>query len=93
MSNIQIRCKNCGHWNTVISYEEECISCGDILVKQDAAELESIERRKTAGEIKLAILPEDTLFKRIGKHIYNTVTLIFLAIVSFFVWLFALGPG
>lgn len=90
---MQIKCKNCGFWNTTESYESSCVSCGNDLVKVEKGELESIQRRKTAGEMKIPVLPEDSLLLKIGKHLYNTITLVFLGIISFFLWLFAFGPG
>jgi len=90
---MQIRCKNCGFWNTTESYESNCTSCGEALRKIEQAELDSIERRKTTGEPKIPIYPNDSILSKIGKHIYNIVTLVFIGIISFFLWLFAAGPG
>ena len=93
MDSVQLRCKQCGFWNTPHSAEAKCESCGAKLYEVSEADKQSLIRRKTAGELTLPILPEDSFWRVVGKKIYNAVTIIFLAITSFFLWLFAAGPG
>jgi hypothetical protein len=89
----QLKCSGCKEWNTINSETQNCASCGKPLMEISEAELESLERRRTTGEIKIPIYPDDSFLKRNLKHIFNFVQLIFLAILSFFLWLFAAGPG
>jgi len=89
----QLKCNHCGEWNTIISETQLCTSCGKSLMEISEAELESLERRKTTGDIKIPIYPDDSWSKRNLKHIFNFVQVIFLEILSFFLWLFAAGPG
>jgi hypothetical protein len=89
----QLKCKHCGEWNKFTSDSQVCKSCEHPIVVVTKAEVESLERRKTTGEIKIPIHPDDSWFKRNIKHVFNFVQVIFLAILSFFLWLFAAGPG
>lgn len=89
----QLKCKHCGEWNLYTSDSQVCKSCERPIFIVTEAEVESLERRKTTGEIKIPIHPDDSWITRNLKHVFNFVQLIFLAIVSFFLWLFAAGPG
>lgn len=89
----QLKCKHCGEWNEFTSDSQACNSCGHSFVVVSEAEAESLERRKTTGDINIPIHPDDSWLKRNLKHIFNFVQVIFLAILSFFLWLFAAGPG
>ncbi len=89
----QLKCKHCGKWNTIISETQLCTYCEKLLIEISEAELQSLELRKTTGEIKIPIYPDDSWLKRNLKHIFNFVQVIFLVILSFFLWLFAAGPG
>lgn len=89
----QLKCRHCGEWNTIDSETQVCAPCGKPLIEISEAEIRSLERRKTTGEIKIPIYPDDSWLKRNLKHIFNFVQVIFLAILSFFLWLFAAGPG
>ena len=94
VSSSQIRCSSCDEWNVVESKADTCKSCGRSLIKPNsAAEIASIKRRTEPIEFKIPILPEDGFFIRIGKHIFNVVQMVFLAVLSFFMWLIAAGPG
>lgn len=89
----QLKCKHCSEWNIIISETEICTSCGNKLIEISEAEILSLEVRKTTGDIKIPINPDDSRLKRSFKHIFNFVQVLFLAILSFFLWLFAAGPG
>jgi hypothetical protein len=89
----QLKCKHCGEWNEFTSDSQVCKSCKNAIHVVTDAEVQSLERRKTSGEIKIPIHPDDNWFQRNLKHVFNIVQVIFLAIVSFFLWLFVAGPG
>jgi len=89
----QIKCNGCNEWNILNSETQNCASCEKPLVEISEAELVSLERRRTTGEIKIPIHPDDSFLKRNLKHIFNFVQVIFLAVLSFFLWMFATGPG
>jgi hypothetical protein len=46
-----------------------------------------------AWEINIPIHDHDSGFVRFCKKTFNAVQWVFFAILSFFIWLFALGPG
>lgn len=89
----QIRCSTCGHWNQTDEVHALCSNCGAELRPVSEADLASIERRKTSGELKVTIYESDSGIKRFAKHIYNSVVLVYMSIIAFFLWLFAAGPG
>ncbi len=70
-----------------------CSTCSMPLSEISAEENASIERRNSAGEIKIPINPSDPLLLRILKRIFNVVQLVFLSILSFILWLIFAGPG
>jgi hypothetical protein len=88
-----LKCKACGEWNKYSSALQLCESCKKPLIEISEADVLSLERRKTTGEIKIPINPEDSWIKRNTKHVFNFVQVVFLAVLSFFLWLFAAGPG
>jgi ribosomal protein L37E len=93
MISRQIRCKKCNHWNLLTEENASCESCGFPLIEISEAEAASIERRKTAGELMLKIMDNDAWYVVFYKRVYNAVTLVFLSIIGFFVWLFVTSPG
>ncbi len=70
-----------------------CSTCSMPLSEISAEENASIERRNSAGEIKIRINPSDPLLLRILKRTFNVVQLVFLSILSFILWLIFAGPG
>ncbi|MCB0820451.1 MAG: hypothetical protein KDC13_07495 [Bacteroidetes bacterium] len=93
MTSRQIRCKKCGHWNQLNHDDQQCSNCKSPLIEVSASEVASLERRKTAGELTVKILESDAWYTVIFKKIYNAVTLVFISIIAFFLWLFAASPG
>jgi len=93
MNTKHILCPSCKKWNEVIESQKRCNFCENELVPVSEDELKSIERRKTTGEINIPIHETDSFIKKILKRIFNFVQLIFLSILSFFLWLIAAGPG
>jgi DNA-directed RNA polymerase subunit RPC12/RpoP len=93
MNTTQIRCYSCGHWNQVDDLHVSCVNCGADLRPISESDLASLERRKTTGELKVIIYESDSQLKRIAKHVYNSVVLVYMSIIAFFIWVFAAGPG
>jgi hypothetical protein len=93
MSLTQIRCNSCGHWNQVDDLPRSCVNCEADLRPISASDQESLERRKSTGELSLKIHESDSLMKRFIKHIYNSVVFVYMGIIAFFLWLFLAGPG
>ncbi|HPH81424.1 MAG TPA: hypothetical protein PL185_02570 [Flavobacteriales bacterium] len=89
----QKRCHSCGEWNELQQGQELCSHCHKPLNPVSEAEKANIEMRKNSWEIAIPIYPEDSALKRVFKHSFNAVQFVFMAIVSFFLWLFLLGPG
>lgn len=93
MNYRQILCPSCKKWNNVIDSQQKCVFCEKDFITISEAEIKSIERRKTMGEIKIPIYDTDSILIRFFKNIFNVIQMIFLGIVSFIVWLVAAGPG
>jgi hypothetical protein len=89
----EIKCKHCNTWNSFRDDSALCTHCGKALVDITSEDLESLERRKTTGEIKIKINPNDSWTIRALKRLFNVVQLIFLSILSFILWLIFAGPG
>lgn len=96
MVNLQLRCPHCKQWNEPEnSIPGNCVHCGKPLKEITPEEQKSIERRKQAGEFihKLKINPDDAFPLKAAKYGFNILQLVYWGIVSFFLWLIALGPG
>jgi len=89
----EIRCKECGTWNKTTIQNPVCENCGIELRPVSEQEKENIEQRLHAWEIDIPIHDHDSDFIRFFKKTFNAVQWVFIAIMSFFIWLFALGPG
>jgi DNA-directed RNA polymerase subunit RPC12/RpoP len=89
----EIRCKECGTWNKTKIQNPVCENCGKELRPVSEQEKENIEQRMHAWEINIPIHDHDSGFVSFCKNTFNAVQWVFFAILSFFIWLFALGPG
>jgi uncharacterized membrane protein YvbJ len=89
----QVRCKSCGHWNSSEQSEIQCSQCGVELFPQSKADQESLQRRQQAWKIITPVDPGKPWPIRWIKHTINVVQLVFLAIISFIMWLIAMSPG
>jgi len=89
----EVKCKNCGEWNTLSDENSRCTHCSGLLAEVSAAEKASIDRRNTAGEIRIQINPNDPWILRMLKRVFNVVQLVFLSILSFILWVIFAGPG
>lgn len=87
------KCKHCGEWNILSNENASCSTCSKPLSEISAEEKASLERRNLAGEIKIRINPNDPLFLRMLKRVFNLAQLIFLSILSFILWVIFAGPG
>lgn len=94
----QRKCSKCGHWNTDLDY---CEKCNNLLNLQLQVEIEQQQK-----EERRSIQPPDRLdrlfdaFKhsrflpiRILYHILYSIWLVFIAVLSFFMYILAWGPG
>lgn len=93
MNTTQIRCQKCGHWNQLEDSHANCVNCSADLRPISASDHASLERRKTAGDLKVIHYESDSPLKRVAKLVYNSVVLVYMSILAFFLWLFAAGPG
>lgn len=91
--NKEVKCKHCGAWNEVSNEQDICISCNKPLNEVSTSEKESIERRLSSWQLDVPILETDNWFIKLFKGVFNRVQMVFLAILSFFLWLIAAGPG
>jgi hypothetical protein len=89
----QVRCPACGEWNAWSQESDCCSSCSAVLKPVSEAELANTEQRKQPLDLNIPIHPDEPVLMRMAKHTFNAVQLVFMAIVSFFVWLFIISPG
>ncbi|MDW5290854.1 hypothetical protein [Formosa sp. PL04] len=93
---VQIKCPNCGLFNT---NADHCSNCGTLLSYKKRRELaheEQEKKRKEREETKKKSSPSwiesgensNYLIVRIGAKIMKSVAMIVIAIGAFFAWLF-----
>lgn len=87
------KCSNCNNWNHANTNGLFCSSCGSPHYLESLEEKESLKRRLEINNLSIPIYPHDGLIIKGLKNVFNFIQFIFLAIVSFFVWLIAIGPG
>jgi len=92
-SQSEIVCPSCGTWNKIEGEPGNCMHCSAPLRPVSQSDKESIERRMADFDVRVPILATDSKLVRFGKHVFNAVQFVFLAIVSFFFWLIAASPG
>ncbi|SDL36147.1 hypothetical protein SAMN05421823_105297 [Catalinimonas alkaloidigena] len=95
----QKKCPSCGEWSPWLQKpDDRCFYCDALLdprahtIEQERAEQEA-ENKKKIEAIVLPIHPEDGFFARLGKRVFNVVQLVFVAILSFFIWLITVMAG
>lgn len=92
----QKKCPNCGEWSIwTNNYEDRCEHCGEILspvdlARQQKKEVENIKNEKSG---MFYINPEDSGIKRFFKNSGNVFYTVFMAIMTFIMWLIAALPG
>jgi DNA-directed RNA polymerase subunit RPC12/RpoP len=90
----EIKCPACGKWSVWEQKETDtCIHCGAILRPISDAERENIQKRREVEYVNVPINDSDALVVKLFKHVFNFIQMIFIAVISFFIWLFAAGPG
>jgi hypothetical protein len=87
------KCSNCNNWNEATSTGLFCSKCGNPHYLESEEEKKSIKKRLEINNLNIPIYPGDNIFIKVLKNVFNFIQFIFLAIVSFFFWLIALGPG
>ncbi|MCC5932376.1 MAG: hypothetical protein JJU28_24235 [Cyclobacteriaceae bacterium] len=92
----QKKCPGCGEWSTWYqSHEDICEHCGTLLSPEAFNRDERRAEYQAASEKKWIFYIEENdgpvlrFFKKIG----NTVYLIYMAILTFIMWLIAVTPG
>ncbi len=96
---IERKCRNCKEWDrdgNVI-----CQHCGHPLAPDLIIEKNSEERKKKAEEkppssleiFLNSIKNSENILVRIIYRVLRTVWVIYMAILSFFLWLIAISPG
>lgn len=92
----QKKCPHCGKWSTWnLNLTDTCEHCGQILGGKD---LENQERRLADKKLNednwmFNVKDSDSEFKKVLKKVGNFFYTIFMAIISFILWLIAALPG
>ncbi|WPP51120.1 hypothetical protein [Catalinimonas niigatensis] len=90
------KCPNCNQWSEWNQDKtDRCEYCGALLAPEVVEREENREKRKKEQEDEwiFNIQPDDSPFKVFLKKIGKVGYVIFMAIVSFIVWLIAFLPG
>jgi len=83
----------CNNWNEAKTSGLFCSKCGTPHYLESEEEKKSIKKRLEINNLNIPIYPNDNLFIKVLKNVFNFIQFIFIAIVSFFLWLIAMGPG
>lgn len=90
----EILCKHCKQWSKWNGNErDKCTHCDAVLRPISKEDQDSIKKRLEVNFLKVPIHDDDNFFVRGFKHVFNFVQLIFVAIISFFLWLFVASPA
>jgi len=90
----EIKCNNCGEWSVWSQQEsDKCVHCGEVLRPVSDEEKDKIKKRLEVEYVKVHINEDDNIFVKLFKHVFNFVQMIFIAIISFLIWLFVASPG
>ncbi len=87
------KCPNCGQWSTWnLSVDDTCDFCGALLDPKAVEARDRREEREAEAEpaIKLIpIHPDDHPVLKFLKTIARGAQIVFMALISFFIWLIA----
>jgi hypothetical protein len=92
----EIKCGKCGRWNHWHNrIFDICYFCGEFLDVQNIYKEAREQEKTTIRESThfLIIRKEDKWYLRILKRILTVVNLIFIALVTFMVFLISITPG
>ncbi|SFU07403.1 tRNA synthetases class I (M) [Algoriphagus locisalis] len=92
----QKKCPNCGEWSTwTNNYEDRCEHCGELLspVELERKAKFTQEKDRQEKDWMFYINPEDSGIKKFFKKSGNLFYTVFMAIMTFIMWLIAALPG
>lgn len=92
----QKRCPHCGEWSAwTTSYDDRCEHCGELLAPVEIERKAKMEAEKVRQEKEwmFYINPQDSFLVRFFKKSGNIFYTIFMAIMTFIMWLIAALPG
>lgn len=92
------KCNSCGHWNQT---QENCEKCGALIspekIRNEEAQSEMqkwVERERSRMEIVLEKMKKSRYsFVRTAYVFLRIFWMVYMAIITFFLWFIALGPG
>lgn len=96
---IERKCAKCKEWDTIGSLT--CPHCGyplapELIIKKSFEERKKKAEEKPPSSLELflsSIKNSESLIVRIIYRVLRTVWVIYMAILSFFLWLVAISPG
>lgn len=92
----QKKCPNCGNWSAwTENYEDRCEHCGEVLSPKELERRDKLEQEKenNTKEWMFYINPDDSALARFFKKSGNLFYTVFMAIMTFILWLIAALPG
>ena len=92
----QKKCPHCGEWSVwTNNYEDRCEHCGEFLspVELERKEKFILEQDRQEKGWMFYINPEDSGAKKFFKKSGNLFYTVFMAIMTFIMWLIAALPG
>lgn len=92
----QKKCPHCGEWSVwTHHYQDRCEHCGELLSPEEMKreERKAQDQERNEKEWMFYINPEDSAIVRFFKKSGNLFYTVFMAIMTFIMWLIAALPG
>ncbi len=95
---MDVKCSNCETWNANVDY---CTSCNHPVSREAILKAREVVREEKSKEIPISKLDKwignwkksSNPFLKYSYKIASFIWIIYMAIVSFVLWMVALGPG
>ncbi|MCE7057490.1 hypothetical protein LZF95_22605 [Algoriphagus sp. AGSA1] len=92
----QKKCPHCGKWSIwTNNYKDRCEHCGELLspVELQREQKKAIDKERNEKEWMFYINPDDSPVVKFFKKSGNLFYTVFMAIITFIMWLIAALPG
>ncbi|WPR74860.1 class I tRNA ligase family protein [Algoriphagus sp. NG3] len=92
----QKKCPHCGKWSIwTNNYEDRCEHCGELLspVELQREQKKVMDKDRNEKEWMFYINPDDSSIVKFFKKSGNLFYTVFMAIMTFIMWLIAALPG
>ncbi|MHA7129575.1 hypothetical protein [Algoriphagus namhaensis] len=96
MGDSQKKCPNCGQWSSWDrNYDDRCDHCGEYLAQEEKRRetVKEEEKLRQEKDWMFRVDPTDNAWIKFWKKAGNLFYVVFMAIMSFIMWVIAALPG